>query len=470
MQYYLEAIERSGALCWPLKAKSSFLWDDRLPNRDPIQKRVFIMSSQDIELPGLLASFLNREIVLQIAREQGAVQRERDFDPYLLLSILLLGFKQSTQRTLSSLCRLYAQEADKPLSDSAFRDRFNAGLEACFQALYLHLAQQVLALEGFTQGLLARFEEVLISDSTILTLNDTLAKLLPGVATPAAAKVDLMISARACSPAKVNICEGTRSDHALLEVRDWVRGKLLLFDLGYTSAALLARIQRYKGFFVARLKENANPTVVYDHLLKQKVDRTSFSDYLNAGYGKDFDLICEFSYEKRIWRGKRRTVTCRFRVVCLWNAGNASWMWYVTNLPVEEFSPQEIGVLYRARWLVEMVFNELKTGYGLDKFKVQNPHAIRVLIYAALMTLLVSRHLLLKLCRQWKLQYVSLKIWLHLFCEALTKLLGMLLDPDSWNAEKEKRLKSAWLKALRQARRKHTGLLEEVDRGIFYAK
>lgn len=424
------------------------------------------MPSQDIELPGLLASFLNKEIVHQIAREQGAVKRERDFDPFLLLSVLLLGFKQSSQRTLSSLCRLYAQEANKPLSDSSFRDRFNAGLEACFHAIYLHLAQQVLAMEGFTQGLLARFEEVFISDSTILTLNDSLAKLFPGVSTPAAAKVDLMISARGCSPARVKICEGKRSDHGMLVVKEWVQGKLMLIDLGYTSAALLARIDRYRGFFVARLKENANPTVVHDHIRGQKVDRQPFSEYLS--YGKDFDLECEFSYELRIWRGKRRTVTRRFRVVCLWNAGNASWMWYVTNLPVGEFSPEEIGVLYRARWLVEMVFDELKTGYGLDQFKVQNPHAIRILIYAALMTLLVSRHLLLSLCRQWKLQYVSLKCWWHLFCEALTKLLGILLDPESWNLDKEIRLKSVWLKDLRQSRRKHTGLLEQVDRGIYY--
>ena len=128
-------------------------------------------------------------------------------------------------------------------------------------------------------------------------------------------------------------------------VREWVRGKLLLMDLGYTSAALLARIQHYKGFFVARLKENANPTVVYDHLLGQKVDRKAFGDYLNAGYGEDFDMLCEFSYEKRIWRGKQRTATCRFRVVCLWHAENASWMWYVTHLPAEEFSREEIGVL-----------------------------------------------------------------------------------------------------------------------------
>lgn len=424
------------------------------------------MPSQDIELPGLLASFLSKELVHQIAREQGAVQRERDFDPFLLLSILLLGFKESAQRSLASLCRLYAQETDKPLSDSSFRERFNAGLEACFHAIYLHLARQVLSLEGLTQGLLARFEEVLISDSTILTLHDSLAKLFPGVATPASVKVDLMISAHGCSPARVKICEGKRSDHGLMVVKDWVKGKLLLMDLGYTSAALLARIHHYGGFFVARMKENANPTVVHDHILGKKIDRQAFADYLS--YGKDFDLLCEFSYEKRIWRGKRRTVTSRFRVVCLWNQANASWTWYVTNLPVKAFCPTEIGVLYRARWLVEMVFDELKTGYGLDKFKVRNPHAIRILIYSALMTLLVSRHLMLTLCRQAKLQYVSLKCWWHLFCESVTKLLGLLLDPDSWSADKEKRLKRTWLKALKQSSRKQPGLLEQVDRGIYY--
>lgn len=424
------------------------------------------MCSQDIQLPDLLASLLDRETVEQIAREQGAVKRERYFEPFVLLSILLLGFKLAPERNLASLCRLYGMEARKPLAESSFRDHFHAGLEACFQALFAHVAQQVLTQGRVFQGLLARFADILISDSTILTLHSALANVFPGVATVAAAKVHLMLSATGTSPARVRLSEGKRSDHRQIAVSEWVKGKLLLMDLGYTSLALLARIAKHGGFFVARLKDDANPTVVADQ--GKQVTPVAFGEHLREG--KDYDLTCEFRYTTRLYFGKKREHRRRFRVVCLWNAEQGNWMWYVTNLPADTFTPKEVGVLYRARWLVELVFDELKTGYGLDHFKTRNPHVVGVLVYSALITMLVSRHLLLNLCREWNLHYASVSCWWRLFCEATPKLLAGLLHPEGWSVEMETRLKSVWHKALTRARRKHPSLLEQVDLGIFYGE
>lgn len=424
------------------------------------------MCSQDIQLPGLMASLLDRDTVERIAREQGAVQRERSFEPFVLLSVLLLGFKLAPERNLASLCRLYGMESRKPLAESSFRGHFHAGLEACFQALFAHVAEHVLTQGRVFQGLLARFADILVADSTILTLHSALAHVFPGVATAAAAKVHLMLSATGTSPARVRLSEGTRSDHRQIAVSKWVKDKLLLMDLGYTSLALLARIAKHGGLFVARLKDDANPTVVAD--AGKRVAPVAFGTYLREG--RDYDLTCEFRYTTRIYLGKKREHRRQFRVVCLWNPDEGNWMWYVTNLPANTFTPKEIGVLYRARWLVELVFDELKTGYGLDRFKTQNPHVVGVLVYSALLTMLVSRHLLVTLCREWNLHYASLTCWWRLFCEATPKLLEGLLYPERWKAEVENRLKAVWHKTLKRAKRKHPNLLEQVDQGIFYGE
>lgn len=426
------------------------------------------MQNHHTELPGLLASFLNRERVQELVSEHAVVKRQRYFDPYLLLCILVLGFKQSSDKTLSSLCRLYAQEAPKALSDSSFRERFTPELEACFQALFLDLSQKILAMQNLQQALLAKFKEILVSDSTILTLNDSLARLFPGVASPAAAKLHMVMSVNQCSPSAVKICAGTRSDQRLWVIDKTVKNKLLLMDLGYASMRLFARIQRFGGYFVARLKENSNPAVLYNHLSKEDVVDTKFSDYLQ--YGLDYDLICEFKYKKRQYWGRQRQAKAQFRVVCLWDEDDQKWMWYVTNLPVELYSAQEVGVLYRARWLVELLFDELKTGYGLEQIKVQNPHAIRILIYSALMTLLVSRHLCLNLAQKWKWHYISLKCWWQLFCEATAKLLTALLRPESWGFDVEKRLKACWQKTLTDSARRRKCLFQQVDQGLYYAR
>lgn len=65
-----------------------------------------------------------------------------------------------------------------------------------------------------------------------------------------------------------------------------------------------------------------------------------------------------------------------------------------TNLPREWFLPTDIATMYRCRWSVELLFRELKTLYELDEFDTTNPTVVEIRLYAAVLTLLVSRELL----------------------------------------------------------------------------
>jgi len=66
---------------------------------------------------------------------------------------------------------------------------------------------------------------------------------------------------------------------------------------------------------------------------------------------------------------------------------------YVTNLP-DEFTPEQVAVLYSLRWKVELLFRELKSRYGLEKFETGDEAIAELLVTAALLTLVVSRALL----------------------------------------------------------------------------
>jgi len=50
--------------------------------------------------------------------------------------------------------------------------------------------------------------------------------------------------------------------------------------------------------------------------------------------------------------------------------------------------------MYIRRWEVEPLFCELKARYALDEFDTTKKHIVEILVYAALLTLLVSRELL----------------------------------------------------------------------------
>ncbi|WP_342766031.1 transposase [Halorubrum ezzemoulense] len=56
--------------------------------------------------------------------------------------------------------------------------------------------------------------------------------------------------------------------------------------------------------------------------------------------------------------------------------------------------PADLATLYRCRWEVETLFRELKTQYELDEFDTSDPDVVKILLYAALLSLLVSRELL----------------------------------------------------------------------------
>jgi len=56
--------------------------------------------------------------------------------------------------------------------------------------------------------------------------------------------------------------------------------------------------------------------------------------------------------------------------------------------------PADIATIYRCRWEVELLFREFKTLYDLDEANTSNPAVVQILLYAAVLTLLVSRELL----------------------------------------------------------------------------
>ena len=70
---------------------------------------------------------------------------------------------------------------------------------------------------------------------------------------------------------------------------------------------------------------------------------------------------------------------------------------YLTNIPSSAERP---GVAaYRARWLIELAFAELKGDYGLDQIPTSKKSGVEVFLYASIITMLASHRLLLAVRR-----------------------------------------------------------------------
>ncbi|MHB1844242.1 MAG: IS4 family transposase [Deltaproteobacteria bacterium] len=248
-----------------------------------------------------------------LAREHGAVKRQRKVDPVDLFWSLVLGFGGGRERTLSGLRRAYEKATRQKIEESSFYGRFTPGLVKMLRAA-AGVALAGCAQVGRTlQGPLAAFRDVVMTDGSVMRLHDMLSRVYPGCRTnhsKAALKLHAVISVTGAGGQSIKLTEGKRHDGPVFTVGSWVAERLLLFDLGYFRYQLFACITRNKGFFVSRLKGNADPTIVAVHRSHRGravplVDR-KLREVLPRLTRGVLDVTVEVSFPRRIYGGTVR--------------------------------------------------------------------------------------------------------------------------------------------------------------------
>ena len=372
------------------------------------------------------------------ARETGVVERERKIDVVILFWVTTLGFGVRFLSTIRGLKRKYEEHAKTTLSISSFYDRFTPEMVDFLRKCVLHAIEfQAQQTGRILNDKLKRFKDLVIQDSTIIRLHESLAKIWPAARTKkiaAGVKVSCIVSAVADSPKSVRIYPERTSEAKILRLGPWLRDRILLIDLGYFKYRSFDRIDRYGGFFVSRLKGNANPLIVG---VNQKwrgnsvdVVGKKLRDILPYLMREILDVEVEVEFKRRKYKGKESTVKRRFRVVCAFNSESGEYHAYLTNIRVEILSAADIALLYRARWEIELIFKELKSNYRMDQIPSANPNIVKCLIWVAILTLMCSRRIL-QLIRNANPEnanrYTHLR-WAKVFTQQADRLLTEVVE------------------------------------------
>ena len=372
------------------------------------------------------------------ARETGVVIRERKIDPVILFWVLTLGFGVRFLSTIRGLKRKYEEKAQTTVSISSFYDRFTPKMCVFLQSCVLHAIEfQAQQTGRVLDDKLKRFTDLVIQDSTIIRLHESLAKIWPAARTKkiaAGVKVSCVISAVADSPKTVRIYPERTSEAKILRLGPWLKDCILLIDLGYFKYLFFDRIAHYGGYFVSRLKGNANPLIVAVNRKwrGKSVDVVGkrLRDVLPNLKREILDVEVEVKFKRRKYKGKQSTVIRNFRLVCVFNSESGKYHAYLTNIPVEILSGKEIALLYGARWEIELIFKELKSHYHLDQIPSENPEIVKCLIWVAILTLMCSRRIL-RLIRNANLEkanrYTHLR-WAKVFTNLADRLLTEVLE------------------------------------------
>jgi len=396
-----------------------------------------------------LSRMFPKALLQRLARETGAVRRRRKVDPVKLFWVVVLSLGSGGERTFADLRRSYERVTGEQLSASSFYNRFTPAFTGFLRAVF---AQGLEKLSRCTQGaaaVLGEIRDVLCIDSTVIRLHDALAACWPACRTnhtQAAVKLHTVLNVRGVGPQRVKITSERVSDGLALRAGEWVRGRLLLFDLGYFRYALFAAIAAHGGFFLTRLKDNANP--ILRRLHRQYRGRALAVEGLGLREIRSrlrravLDAEAEIHFQRRKYAGRRRTATMRVRIVGLWDETHGVYHWYITNLPVSKVRAEDIGKLYAARWTIELLFRELKSSYQLESIPSSKRHVVEAFVYASFLTLLASRALLLAIRRWGNLaeRRTPPERWARLFVSAACDLLALVLDSAAMAHTRDHRL------------------------------
>jgi len=332
------------------------------------------------------------------AEAVGVVERDGKFQVPAMVWAFVFGFAAGESRTLAAFRRAYNATADEPLSPGGFYQRLTP-LFAEYLRELVEFALDEVAVPHTVSDEFDQFRDVIIADATVLRLHRFLREEYQGLREEqAGAKLHLLHNVTDRTIEKLSITGERPHDSTEFKTGSWLEGRLLLLDLAYFKFRRFARIDENGGYFVSRLKRNTKPEIVEE--LREWRGRAiplegeqvfEIAEDLQRKY---VDVEVEVEFRRGPYAGTRSWDTKRFRVVGVRNEDADDYHFYITNLPREWFLPEDIATLYRCRWAVELLFRELKTLYDLDEFDTTNPAVVEILLYAAVLTLLVSRELL----------------------------------------------------------------------------
>lgn len=346
------------------------------------------------------------DLATQAVAASGLCQRRSPLGGPAFVQALVFASLAEPDPTLSD----YAQAAacaGAPVSPQAVHQRFGRPSADCLRRLVEALAGQAIAGEPATLELLRRFHGVSVQDATLLLLPDELAADFPGHRQPgqrASVKAQVRLELTTGAVTGLALEPGRTTDtKTTLTADDLPTGALHITDLGYFDLSAFAALGRRGAFWLSRYQASTAVFVAGT--------RVELADWLPRQTGPVVEADVALGVVERLptrlvaWRvpaavAARRRQKLRAKAAKKGRTPSAGqlalcdWTVLVTNVPAAKATPQELAVLYRARWQIEILFRVWKTEGGLGRSRSAMPWRVATETFAKLAALLL-RHWLL---------------------------------------------------------------------------
>ena len=165
------------------------------------------------------------------------------------------------------------------------------------------------------------FRRLLAMDSTVVQLHELLADTWESTQPEqAATKLHVVANIIEGKANSVRLTDQTTHDTGPVKrIGKWVKGSLLMMDLGYYDFHLFHRIDNQDGYFLSRVKDGANPSPISSNVdcPGQSIELAGkeLKDVLGRLQRKIIHVVVELPVKVRKYQGQRRTIHREFRMV-----------------------------------------------------------------------------------------------------------------------------------------------------------
>ena len=259
--------------------------------------------------------------------------------------------------------------------------------ESVFHGLLSRLQTEIAPGHKF------RFKNRLLSmDGTIIELCASSFDWAHYKRLKGAVKLHMILDHAGCLPAFCRITEGNVHEIQVARTLEFATGTIVVFDRGYVDYEWFRSMSERKVWFVTRLRDNINYSVVEQRSVRGPVVRSDEVILLEKHRTYGFEPL-------------------RLRRVVV--AGeDGDFEIFTNNFTL---AASTIGEIYRQRWQIENFFRAIKQNLRIKTFVGTSANALKIQIWSALIAILILKYLQLKARCGWSLSRLVALIRMHLF-------------------------------------------------------
>jgi hypothetical protein len=370
-----------------------------------------IEAETSLKIKKMLETVLSIENLQEIAKKTNFQKRKRKLTPMAIVGVLMLGCCNGSSEvpvsSLETMCNYLKKWFYIKLEKESLEKKINRKETAMFiKEVMMRVMNN--EIDKILRKLLKKrpkiglFNRILIQDSTVISLPETLAKIFRGCggsASKAAVKCDFIIDQANHLVVKMKCIAGKVPDSKLSgDIIEHVQeGDLIIRDLGYFNLANFSKIALKKGYFLSRLligvnvylnKNDEKPVNLAEHLEKIGVKNKGVD--IDVYVGKNERLLVRLigvkvpqeviESRRQQYKKARGRSTEPSKELKEWHG----YTLMITNITKKMASLQSILTLYKTRWQIELFFKNIKSILSVDKITGENKYRLLCLLFTKL--------------------------------------------------------------------------------------